>query len=62
MIPQQAQRPLDIATAGTLFAAWANVLSTGLTILATAAALVYSLIRISETERFKQFINWIRRK
>lgn len=52
----------DIVAGSAVVVAWLGVLSTALTILATAAALVYSLIRISETQRFKQFIDWIRRK
>lgn len=52
----------DIAAGGVVAMAWLGVLSTALTILATGAALVYSIIRISETQRFQQFVDWIRRK
>jgi hypothetical protein len=56
-------RPVgDIATVTVLGAAWLDMLSTGLTIVATAAALVYTLIRISETQSFRRFVAWIRSK
>jgi hypothetical protein len=55
----QVKHLADAAAYGTVFAAWLGVFSTALTIIATIAAIVWTCIRIYETQTVQ---DWLRKK
>lgn len=56
---EQFKHLADAASITTVIAAWLGVFSTALTIIATAAALVWTCIRIFETKTVQ---DWLDRK
>jgi hypothetical protein len=55
-VPEQMKGPLDGAALVGVFSAWMGVLSTGLTILATLAGLIWWGIRIYETKTVQEWL------
>lgn len=55
-LPQHVKGPIDGAAVVGVVSAWLGVLSTGLTILATLAGLIWWGIRIYETETVQRWL------
>lgn len=56
---EQFKHLADAASIGTVFAAWLGVFSTGLTVIATIFAIVWTGIRIYETPTVQK---WLKRR
>lgn len=56
---EQFKHLADAASIGTIFAAWLGVFSAGLTVLATLLAIVWTAIRIYETQTVQK---WLERR